>query len=122
MSKKEGYGKYSKLTLKGDRALIRRLKKLEDLTKVEQVVRASGEEFIRTSRTLVPVDTGHLRDGIDTKMLSKTSVKIISNAEYSGYVEYGTRYMKAQPYFRPTMKKIFPEFQKQLKKAVEDSR
>lgn len=110
------------MTIKGGEALVKRLNKLKDLSKVEQVVRASGQDFKRNAEALVPVDTGHLKSSITTKMLSKTSVKIVSNANYSGYVEYGTRYMRAQPYFRPSMDKVYPTFKEKVKKAVEDSR
>lgn len=101
---------------------MKRLNKLQDLSKVEQVVRTAGEDFKRNAEALVPVDTGYLRKSITTHMLSKTSVKIVSNANYSGYVEFGTRYMNAQPYFRPSMDKVYPVFKEKLKKAVEDSR
>lgn len=46
---------------------------------------------------------GHLRRAL-TSERNKTGVAIKSPAYYSGWVEWGTRYMDAQPYFFPTLK------------------
>lgn len=54
-----------------------------------------------------PVKTGRLRDSIDasssilTKGYPKGQAEVGTNVEYAAYVEYGTKYMKAQPYMRP---------------------
>lgn len=58
------------------------------------------------ARILAPVDTGRLRASI---MATKGSdglgpfVEIGTNVEYAAYVEFGTRYMAAQPYLRPAI-------------------
>ncbi len=48
-----------------------------------------------------PVDTGLLRasnmKAVDTKTLIATEV---NNTEYAPHIEFGTRYQKAQPFFR----------------------
>jgi hypothetical protein len=38
-----------------------------------------------------------------SKQLGNTSIQVVSNAEYSGYVDQGTRYMSAQPFFQETL-------------------
>lgn len=73
-------------------------------------IQLEGEIAIRT-----PVDTGHLRASIShiaplgrsRKGGDRLSGKIPegmavvgTNTEYAAYVEYGTRYQKAQPYMR----------------------
>jgi HK97 gp10 family phage protein len=47
-----------------------------------------------------PVRTGALRKSIYYKV-SDYSYSVGAKAEYGGYVEFGTRYMEAQPYLRP---------------------
>lgn len=79
------------------RKLVRKLERLEKL---------STDDFrillFRTGFTMakdiksppIPVDTGNLRRNVrfDGK-------NIRSDAKYSGYIEFGTKYMKAQPFF-----------------------
>ncbi|HGH0880603.1 TPA: HK97-gp10 family putative phage morphogenesis protein [Staphylococcus pseudintermedius] len=50
--------------------------------------------------------TGNLAREIESDMLDSLSFMLISNAAYSGFVEYGTRYMQAEPFMRPTSKQI----------------
>jgi hypothetical protein len=35
--------------------------------------------------------------------IAGSSINVVSNAEYSGYVDQGTRYMDAQPFFQETI-------------------
>jgi hypothetical protein len=35
--------------------------------------------------------------------IAGSSISVVSNAEYSGYVDQGTRYMDAQPFFQETI-------------------
>lgn len=57
------------------------------------------------AKQLCPVDTGRLRASIGhTTSGSGTPavvVKVGTTVNYAGYVEYGTRYMQAQPFMRP---------------------
>lgn len=58
------------------------------------------------AKQLVPVDTGALRESIDTYVSADAQLitGIISpGRDYAGFVEFGTRFMKAQPYMRPAM-------------------
>lgn len=109
------------IKLEGMEKLIRRIDKLKDKTKVQQVVRNNSMEFERKAKEKAPVDTGFLKRGIQVKV-GNLEGRITSTANYSGYLEYGTRYMRAQPFMRPTYNEIKNQFKEQLKKAVEDSR
>lgn len=44
-----------------------------------------------------------------TKGLAGTNIRVVSNAEYSGYVDQGTRYTQAQPFFQDTIESHSPE-------------
>lgn len=110
----------SRVTLTGEKELIRRLNKLKDKSKVQAVVKTNTLEFEREAKANAPVDTGFLRRGIQSKV-GNLEGRITSTAEYSGYLEYGTRYMVAQPFMKPAYDQVKDQFKAQLKKAVEDS-
>lgn len=60
----------------------------------------------RAAKQLCPVDTGRLRASINHRLEADGQglVAIIgSDVEYAPYVEFGTRYMRAQPYLRPAL-------------------
>lgn len=64
---------------------------------------AARDTFLDVATTLVPVDTGNLRDSIHAE-IGATEVVAYADAEYAEYVEYGTYKMAAQPYFEPALK------------------
>lgn len=61
-----------------------------------------AETFLEVARDLVPVDTGYLMGSIDASATSD-GCTCIAECEYAEYVEYGTCYMGAQPYFEPAI-------------------
>ena len=60
-----------------------------------------------------PVDTGLLRSSITPVIASWAEAYIGTNTEYAPYVEFGTKYMAAQPFMEPA----FIEGQKQASKV-----
>lgn len=58
--------------------------------------------FLEVARTLVPVDTGRLLGSISANTDGE-GCTCIADCEYAQYVEYGTVYMGAQPYFEPAI-------------------
>ena len=48
-----------------------------------------------------PVRSGNLKSKINARRTGEASYEVVSEAEYSGYVENGTRFMAAQPFFTP---------------------
>jgi len=53
----------------------------------------------------VPVDTGRLRDGYEAH-LTGNGAEVTSDVEYRDYVEFGTRYMEAQPHVGPAIEAV----------------
>lgn len=53
----------------------------------------------------VPVDTGRLRDSYEATR-TEYGAEVTSDVEYRDYVEYGTRYMQAQPHVRPAIEAV----------------
>ncbi|MDI9497259.1 MAG: HK97 gp10 family phage protein [Bacillota bacterium] len=89
-----------------------KLKGIEDLTKtldgrlrlaaVKKVVQYHTAEVHRKAVEKVPVDTGFLKRSIQIRIFDGGMTGAVqAYADYAGYVEYGTRFMEAQPYMRP---------------------
>jgi HK97 gp10 family phage protein len=63
-----------------------------------------GDEMVSFARGIVPVKTGFLRDSIFSDIIkSDLNLTLAATASYAGYVEFGTRRMRAQPYCRPAL-------------------
>lgn len=63
-----------------------------------------GHRAVRNMRQLCPVDTGRLRNsiGLTTGRDSRgLFLDVGTDVEYAPPVEFGTRYMRAQPFIRP---------------------
>jgi HK97 gp10 family phage protein len=86
---------------------------------VSDELRTISDELISEMKSTCPVDTGFLRDNIEESNSSSTAIQVSSRADYSIYVEMGTRYMTAQPFFYPAVDKISVEkIQGDFKTAV----
>ena len=77
---------------------------------------ASNIVFLAKSRS--PVDTGALKQSITTDTLKDAGqiieVAIEANMDYSGYVEFGTRFQKPQPYFFNSVRDGIRHFNKDI--------
>jgi HK97 gp10 family phage protein len=94
--------------------LLAQLKALENIPWIAPV--AAAETVAEIARQLAPVDTGELRDKIKAKHLSRYS-QVEAGAKHSGYVEFGTYKMAAQPYLRPAI----DQYQQVILSAVAES-
>ena len=67
--------------------------KLDDKTKdnVQKVLNNTGFKIEAKAKGNVPVDTGHLRRGITTKIGNMEVIVHTSNIKYAPMVEYGTK-------------------------------
>ena len=90
------------LEFKGIDQLMRHLKKAATLNDVQTVVKNNTAEMTERMQKGAPVDTGYLRRSINMNLLEAGLTGIVGpTADYAPYVEYGTRFMSAQPYVRP---------------------
>lgn len=109
------------MQLKIDRNLIKRLKQLEKVEEVKKVVQVNGSELQRSMQSYAPVDTGFLRRSINLSSKEKgMSVSVKPTADYAPYVEYGTRYMAAQPFVRPAFKTQETIFKKDIERLFKE--
>ena len=99
--------------------LEKQLKKNATLNDVKKVVKQNGAGLHKKSQRNVPVDSGTLKRSIGLELSDGgMTAEVEATAEYSEYVEYGTRYMDAQPYIRPALKEQERQFKSDMKKLV----
>ena len=96
-----------------------KLKKNMDLSAVKTVVKKNGAEMQKKAQKEAPIDTSHLHDSImlDITDGGKTA-EVESTADYAGYQEYGTRFMKGKPHIRPEFNEQKGKFKSDLQKLV----
>ena len=86
---------------------------------IRQVVRQNGGQLQRNMMRKSPVDTGNMRRSVHMAIEdSGLTVVVGPTAEYAPYVEYGTRFMSAQPFVRPALEEQKAQFVADLKKLM----
>ena len=105
--------------------LARMIKGITDIyqksdSEIGRVVKANTAELQQKEMRTVPVDTGFLKRSIMLTMKDNGLTGVVEpTANYASYVEYGTRFMAAQPYVRPNYdaqsKQIIQDMQKFVK-------
>lgn len=74
-------------------------------------VKALAERF-------VPVRTGHLKSTIYARVKDWVA-EIGAEATYALFVEFGTRYMRAQPYLWPAIQEFLPQLEQIILAALD---
>jgi len=101
---------------------IRQLKAV-DQTGIMQDLRTSANTAVNIAKRTAPVDTGKLKSMIGFKPSEdKNDIIVFSDADYSGYVEFGTVRQNAQPYFMPAVRlgalQLMRLINERVKKAI----
>jgi HK97 gp10 family phage protein len=73
------------------------------------------------AKQLVPVKTGHLRSSIYAK-IQEWVAEIGAEATYALFVEFGTRYMQAQPYLYPAIQEHLPRLEQIICEAIDQAK
>lgn len=79
------------------------IKKLENKTDEEtkKLVKETASKIQNEAMRTVPVDTGNLKRSIMLNISNDgQTATVTATADYSAYVEYGTRKMTARPFMR----------------------
>lgn len=91
-------------------------------TKVKQeakrVVDNAALRVEKKAVQLAPADTGYLKQHIVSSSDGPLSAKVVAEAEYSVYQEFGTRKMSAQPFMTPAVKQESPILYQKLNNLV----
>ena len=77
---------------------------------VGSLVRKAAYDIEAHAKSIVPVDTGKLKNSITSEFPSQTKAIVAPHTDYATYVEYGTRKQRAKPYMRPAAEKVAPAF------------
>ncbi|MGM0206438.1 hypothetical protein IGI96_000907 [Enterococcus sp. DIV0421] len=85
---------------------------------IDKEIKLSALRVERRAKKLAPWDTGWLSNNIYASVVGLMQAEVISPVEYSIFVEYGTRYMFAQPFLFPSVYADWPLLQKRLTKLV----
>lgn len=86
---------------------------------VQRIVKRRTSEMNRLAQRNAPVDTGELRRSILSTFTNNGMTGTVkAGMHYSPYVEYGTRFMTAQPFMRPAFLVVKPEFIRDLEMLV----
>lgn len=83
------------------------------------------ERTIRNAVFVKGYQTGNLRRSITGKIENVPDgykYVVLSPAEYSYYLEHGTRYMSAQPFMGPAFRSVAPMFEDGIKRIKELSK
>jgi HK97 gp10 family phage protein len=73
------------------------------------------------AKQLVPVRTGYLRSSIYAK-IQEWVAEIGAEATYALFVEFGTRYMQAQPYLYPAIQEHLPQLETIICEAIDEAK
>ena len=112
-----------KITITGLDSLQKKLKDNVKMTDVQRVVKHNGSQLQRKMQQKADFTRGYatgttkrsiglaLTDGNFTAEVEPTT-------EYSPYLEYGTRFMDAQPFVRPAFDEQKEQFKSDMQKLV----
>ena len=100
--------------------LLRKFNKTETVEKdVSKLIKNTLHNIERDAKKECPYDTGRLRGSITTNIISTYSGEVGTNVEYADYVNSGTRYQEAQPYFDPAVETNEDKFNDALDEIIE---
>ncbi|MDO4803886.1 MAG: HK97 gp10 family phage protein [Lachnospiraceae bacterium] len=103
--------------LEGFKEFEAKLKKNVKLEDVKAVVQYHGSEMQQTAQIVCPRDTGNLAGSITLELTNGgMAAEVAPHTNYAGYVEWGTRFMDAQPYIRPAYLQQSKRFKDDLSK------
>lgn len=83
-----------------------------------QVIRNNTERLKASAKSKAPVDTGFLKNHITSSYPNRLEGRVKSEAAYSGYQEYGTRFQTGTPHIRPALQEIEPQFKQDMNNVL----
>ena len=86
--------------------------------RAEQITRKAAMDLQALAQRNAPVDTGYLRSSIRAEPAGDVRWQVIVGAHYGIYVEFGTRYMRAQPFLDPAAEVIGPQYIAAMRQLV----
>jgi hypothetical protein len=109
-------GVYTEINEKGLRDFLNAIKKdvSERSALIDQEIAAYGELMATNAKTIVPVDTGRLKNSISLKKQGFLSYELVAQTDYAAYIEFGTGDWAATyvPSLSPEWQEIAKQFQR----------
>ena len=112
-----------KIKFEGLDELEKKLKANVTLNDVKRVVKQNGAELQEKMQAKADFKKGYQTGttkrsiGLEIKDEGLTA-EVAPETEYSPYLEYGTRFMEAQPFVRPALEDQAAQFKKDMQKLV----
>lgn len=113
----------AQIKIEGLDKLQKRLKENITMDDVKRVVRQNGSELQRKMQGKADFkrgyQTGTTKRSIKLQLQDDNlSAEVGPETEYSPYLEYGTRFMEAQPFVRPSLNEQKVKFLSDMQKLV----
>lgn len=113
----------AKIEIAGMDKLLKRLKENATLDDVKKVVRTNGAQLQSKMQDKADFTkgyaTGTTKRSIGLEITDGgMSAEVGPETEYSPYLEYGTRFMSAQPFVRPALDEQKAKFKSDLQKLM----
>src|SRR2546426_4577004 len=117
------------ITIENEGDIVRLMQTLppDIFGRVQQVLMNGAIRVAERARELVPVRTGHLlasiRPEIEDAQDSEeafTPIRVVADAEYASFVEFGTSRMEAEPFMQPAIDEIEPEIMEEVDAILAD--
>ena len=89
--------------IKGLDKLREQLNKIGNLNFGLALKNGAEKELLPEAKSITPVITGFLRDSEEVVQTGLQEAVLRANAYYAKFVEFGTIYMDAEPFFRPAI-------------------
>lgn len=110
------------IEFKGIEEFMGALTKEASLETKKQAVHKNGaslnKKVVRNAVFTKGYATGATKRSIQIEsQMGGLEAKVFSGTEYSGYLEVGTRKMSAQPFVKPAMEEVVPQFLADLARA-----
>jgi HK97 gp10 family phage protein len=82
---------------------------------LSELIRKTAFSIEARAKSLAPVDTGLLRNSIQTEIKSPLHAVVGTNVEYAPHQEFGTRFQKGKPFMTPAVDAEKKEFEKRVR-------
>ena len=113
----------ARIKIDGLKELEKKLKANATMELVKKTVQSNGIELQNKMISKAEFTKGY-QTGTTKRSISRVrkdsgfTVEVGPETEYAPYLEYGTRFMEAQPFVRPALEEQAAQFQKDMQKLV----
>lgn len=78
--------------------------------KADAIAAKAAQDIVAGAQGRAPVDTGTLKNSIQASSSGPGRWRVVVGADYGVYVNYGTRFMAARPFFTESIAQVRPQF------------